>query len=485
MASKPKDESHHKLLKRAGLLLIPALGVIFFRLSAWFLGSSVIGINDAGVSFTSRVLQCIALILLVIIDRNVTYDRILFIRTMAIAAVIKTLGVIIFLVASDKVFVYIGCGINGLCSGVLMLGWGYYLCSAGPWRSTYGLTMAFALYGLLTWVLPAIPLEFLVILMVACPFLSFLCLRHCVIDKLENTGAGFRLPKKKETSLPWDFILILGICTIISILAKLLAPLDSVFSPMYSVIRASVLVFIFLFYTIWMIVLRRQDFGILWLLFVFIIFSGLLCYSSFASTQPGFASGFFRATQECFMLFCWIVAASKIHQLNLPRVFFFGLAVVIFLQPPTLMSLGISMLFPITQVASEQLAIIITVVIAFTLIVATVVLVLVRSVRNTRNAYSDQVHSLVTKAVDGIIVEYKLSKREGEVLHLLITGQSFSQIASTLFLSINTVRTHIKNMYRKVGVNEKQQLIAMVEKNVQSLLLVNSSRQKTSDKGNT
>ena len=485
MVSKQKEESYPKLLKRAALLLIPAFGIIFFRLSAWFLGSSVIGINDTGVSFTSRMLQCIVLILLVIIDRNVTYDRTLFIRTLAIAAILKTLGVIIFLAASDKALVYIGCGINGICSGVLMLGWGYYLCSVGPWRSTYGLTMAFALYGLITWALPMIPLEFLIVLMVSCPLLTFLCLRYCVVDKLENTGASFRIPKKQETSLPWDLIVILGICTIISILAKLLVPLDTASSPTYSIIRASVLMSIFLFYTVWMIVLRRKDFGVLWLLFVLIIFSGLLCYSSFASTQPGFASGFFRATQECFMLFCWIVAASRIHILKLPRVFFFGLAVVIFLQPPTLMSLGISMFFPMTHAGSEQLAVIVTVAIAFVLIVATVVLILVRSVRNTRRAYSDQVHSLVSKAVENIIVTYKLSKREGEVLQLLITGQSFSQIASTLFLSINTVRTHIKNMYRKVGINEKQQLIAMVEENVQSLLLVNSSRNKSNGQGNT
>jgi len=411
--------------------------------------------------------------LLLIIDRKVAYDKALFMKTVTVAAFFKTVGVIIFLSAPSEVFIYIGCGINGICSGILMLGWGYYLCSVGPWRSTYGLALAFALYGLSALVLPSLSLQAHIVLMALCPIMAFFCLRYSVVGTLQNTGASYRLPKRLETSIPWDFVLILGICTIISILAKLLVPLDSTLYPLYSVMRATVLGVIYLFYTIWMIVLRRQDFHMLWPLFVLIIFCGLLCYSAFASTQPGFANGFFRATQECFMLFCWVVAASSIHQQKLPRVFFFGLAVLIFLTPPSLVSLGLPMFIPATQADSQLLAIIVTVVIAFILVTATIVLVLVRSIRSKQKDYSEQAQSLISRAVESIIIEYKLTKREGEVLHLLITGQSFSQIASTLFLSINTVRTHIKSIYRKVGINEKQQLIALVEENVRSLLLVN------------
>jgi len=472
MAGTSKTDTYSKIIKRASLLIVPACGVVFFRLSAWFFTAGHTGINNDGISFTSRMLQCVVIILLLIIDRNVTYDRTLFLKVAGFAAFLKTFGVIIFLAAPNEVFLYIGCAINGICSGILMLGWGYYLCSAGPWRSTYGLTLAFALYGLSTLALPSLSLQAHIVLMALCPIVSFFCLRHCVAEAIQNTGANYRLPKRNEASIPWDIVLILSVCTIISILAKLLVPLDPTFSPMYSAMRAMVLGAIFLFYTIWMIVLRRQDFNILWPLFVLIIFSGLLCYSAFASSQPGFASGFFRATQECFMLFCWIVAASWIHQLKLPRVFFFGLAVLIFITPPTLTTLGLSLLFPITQVDSELLALIITVVIAFILVTMTIILILVRSIRSRQKDYSEQAQSLVSKAIESIIIEYKLTKREGEVLHLLITGQSFSQIASTLFLSINTIRTHIKSIYRKIGINEKQQLIALVEENVRSLLLV-------------
>lgn len=46
-----------------------------------------------------------------------------------------------------------------------------------------------------------------------------------------------------------------------------------------------------------------------------------------------------------------------------------------------------------------------------------------------------------------------LSKREIELLRLLVLGKSYKMIADELFISIETVRTHIKNIYKKLRVN--------------------------------
>ncbi len=48
-----------------------------------------------------------------------------------------------------------------------------------------------------------------------------------------------------------------------------------------------------------------------------------------------------------------------------------------------------------------------------------------------------------------------LSDRENEVLRWLSKGYSYQQIADTLFISIDTVRTHIRNLYDKLHVSSK------------------------------
>jgi len=48
-----------------------------------------------------------------------------------------------------------------------------------------------------------------------------------------------------------------------------------------------------------------------------------------------------------------------------------------------------------------------------------------------------------------------LSEREKEVLQGIAAGKSYSKIALDLFLSKETVRTHIKNIYQKLAVNSK------------------------------
>ena len=53
-----------------------------------------------------------------------------------------------------------------------------------------------------------------------------------------------------------------------------------------------------------------------------------------------------------------------------------------------------------------------------------------------------------------------LTKREGEVLPLLQQGRSNAQIALALQVGVETVRTHARNIYRKLGVASRRELAA-------------------------
>jgi DNA-binding CsgD family transcriptional regulator len=52
-----------------------------------------------------------------------------------------------------------------------------------------------------------------------------------------------------------------------------------------------------------------------------------------------------------------------------------------------------------------------------------------------------------------------LSERERQVIALLLKGRTYKMIAKELFLSENTVKTHIKNIYAKLNVRNKTELV--------------------------
>jgi DNA-binding NarL/FixJ family response regulator len=58
--------------------------------------------------------------------------------------------------------------------------------------------------------------------------------------------------------------------------------------------------------------------------------------------------------------------------------------------------------------------------------------------------------------------EWGLTSREGEVLALLTEGASNAQIASALFVSVETIRSHVKQVYRKLGVHTRSQATSLV-----------------------
>ena len=51
--------------------------------------------------------------------------------------------------------------------------------------------------------------------------------------------------------------------------------------------------------------------------------------------------------------------------------------------------------------------------------------------------------------------EHNLTEREAEVLVLLTAGLSNQDIASKLFVSVNSVKTHVRNLYRKIRVDSR------------------------------
>ena len=58
----------------------------------------------------------------------------------------------------------------------------------------------------------------------------------------------------------------------------------------------------------------------------------------------------------------------------------------------------------------------------------------------------------------------KISKRELEVLTLMAKGLSNQEIATSLFVSLNTVKTHSAKLFEKLEVKRRTQAIETAKK---------------------
>lgn len=62
--------------------------------------------------------------------------------------------------------------------------------------------------------------------------------------------------------------------------------------------------------------------------------------------------------------------------------------------------------------------------------------------------------------------KYKVTSRELKVLSLMFDGISDKEICDALFITNNTLKKHILNIYRKIGVNKRVQLFKIIKKDI-------------------
>jgi DNA-binding NarL/FixJ family response regulator len=76
------------------------------------------------------------------------------------------------------------------------------------------------------------------------------------------------------------------------------------------------------------------------------------------------------------------------------------------------------------------------------------------------SSIATQVLKMFSQAHKTTNEDYHLSEREKQVLQWLVNGYSYKMIAAEMFISIDTVRSHIKKIYEKLHVNSKSEAVA-------------------------
>ena len=58
---------------------------------------------------------------------------------------------------------------------------------------------------------------------------------------------------------------------------------------------------------------------------------------------------------------------------------------------------------------------------------------------------------------------YKLSPRETEIFFLIAKGRNAEFVQQKLVISMHTAKTHIANIYHKLGVHSSQEMLSLIE----------------------
>ena len=451
----------------SGTFLLSCLSIAFFKLTSWFSSSGEFIASNAQNGPNEITVQLCAMILLLIAERFCPYTSRQASIVLVAAASLQAIGSFLLFspVHGSEQSAFTALILRGVGSAVFLLAFGKLLGSIEPSKSALAIAGSEVLVGVLPLFFTSIPSDAVSFVSASLP----LAAAFCLIWALEKTVAPENDPspitRAQLRKIPIHPIILLILCALSSIgIALLGQTLQASADQLYRYLIIAVNLLIFFAYAIWIYGLKRNDPDTLWPFLMVIIFVGLFVYSSFSSIAPGAASGLLGATRRTLMVFAWVFMASIIYQQKLPAIPVFCLGQLIISQiPSTIASFIRDNDLQIASAHQEISATILTAVMALAVIAGVLVVVYKSKVATAANQHSVPSEIALKAVIDKLSERYSLSNREAEVALLLAEGNTLKAVAENLTVSLDTVRTHAKNLYRKLDIHKRQELLDLIE----------------------
>ena len=200
----------------------------------------------------------------------------------------------------------------------------------------------------------------------------------------------------------------------------------------------------------------------LWFTAVLVIASGLAAGILFGVPLGHLSSSIFTTAQMLAISFMWYVLADIAQRSDMPADTVFGLGWGALFSIPMAAGLMLPRMFPLNLDAVS-----LAVVVLWTLLIA---LALMRQHQSPELRLFAGFAPSLAKGEDrqperlaAIAERFGLTAREADIMGLYAQGRSRAFISTQLVISENTVRDHLKNIYRKLDVHNKQELIDLIE----------------------
>lgn len=81
------------------------------------------------------------------------------------------------------------------------------------------------------------------------------------------------------------------------------------------------------------------------------------------------------------------------------------------------------------------------------------------AIHSTSSPINNAEDHLNLKRFEQVCKHYNLTTREKDISKLILEGEKYKSIAGILFISERTVTKHIENIFKKVGVSSKHELV--------------------------
>jgi DNA-binding CsgD family transcriptional regulator len=82
-------------------------------------------------------------------------------------------------------------------------------------------------------------------------------------------------------------------------------------------------------------------------------------------------------------------------------------------------------------------------------------LVFIIRLRETQQPVPPAVTNMTPNSLEAIVQKFGLTPREADVVEILITGASTQEIRDKLVIAPDTLKRHLRNIYRKTGVRNR------------------------------
>ena len=200
----------------------------------------------------------------------------------------------------------------------------------------------------------------------------------------------------------------------------------------------------------------------LWFTAVLVIASGLAAGILFGVPLGHLSSAIFTTAQMLAIGFMWYVLADIAQRSDMPADTVFGLGWGALFSIPMAAGLVLPRVLPLALDAVS-----LAVVVLWMLLVA---LAFMHQHQSPELRLFAEFAPSLSKGEErqperlaAIAEHFGLTAREADIMGLYAQGRSRAFISAQLVISENTVRDHLKNIYRKLDVHNKQELIDLIE----------------------
>jgi DNA-binding CsgD family transcriptional regulator len=206
------------------------------------------------------------------------------------------------------------------------------------------------------------------------------------------------------------------------------------------------------------------EFSSAWLLVLLTITTGLMVAGLVGGSAGALALAIVAAAQRFVAVFIWLALSDIAHNSDFMTDAVFGLGKGLY---ALFVALGL-LLSSVLELSFGDMRL--SLLVVYVLMLALFFFMRDKTAHSLR-LFGDLSPSVATERIGqldeqvGLLAaRYGFSEREKEIVILYAQGRSRSFISAQLFISENTVRDHIRNVYRKMGIHNKQTLIDTIQK---------------------